>query len=109
MNGDTLTMTPTKHPTATRAMAVMAALLLPGCADMPAGWSAPDKVLFSNASTIKIQWDNLQTSESAVREKAIAHCGGRQVEVVDADMDPGTFGLIRSKTWRCAEATTGSR
>lgn len=73
---------------------------------MPAGWTSPDKVLFASSDRIKIQWDNLQTSEAAVREKAVAHCGGRDVTVVDAEVDPSTFGLIRSKTWQCAPAPT---
>jgi len=77
------------------------ALAISGCAGAPVGWGGTDEVLFANADTIKIQWDNLTTNEEAARIKAIAHCGGRGVALVDANSDTGTLGLIRSRTWRC--------
>lgn len=72
-----------------------------GCAGAPVGWGGTDEVLFSSADTIKLQWDSLTTTEDAVRQKAVVHCSGRGVEVVDAGSDSSTLGLVRSKTWRC--------
>lgn len=87
-----------------RMIVMLVALAAAGCTipkeDLPAGWVTPDKVIFSNAERIKIEWDNLQTNEAAVRQKAVAHCGG-EVEEIDASRDVSTFGLIRTKTWRC--------
>ena len=79
----------------------LAAAALVGCAGAPVGWGGTDEVLFSNANTIKIQWDSTTTNEDAVRAKAVAHCGGRELEVIDASSDAASFGLIKSKTWRC--------
>lgn len=94
-------------PQVTRTQLVVAAALtlgaLAGCASgPPVGWGGADEVLFSSTDVIKIQWDNLITNEEAVRQKASAHCGGGRVEVIDASSDTRTFGLVRSKTWRCA-------
>lgn len=68
------------------------------------GYGGTDEIVFANENTIKLQWDNTTTNEEAVRAKAVAHCKGRPVEVVDASSDAYTFGLIRSKTWRCVDA-----
>lgn len=79
-----------------------------GCAGAPVGWGGTDEVLFQTPDTIKIQWDGLTTSEAAVAQKANAHCAAthRTAVVVDASSDPLTFGVIKSRTWRCQAAGT---
>lgn len=76
-----------------------------GCAGAPVGWGGTDEVLFQTPDTIKIQWDGLTTSEAAVTQKAIAHCAAtrRAATLVDASADTLTFGVIKSKTWRCRD------
>lgn len=82
--------------------AAAASITLAGCAGASyVGWGQADEVLFSTADTIKIQWDNLLTNEAAVTAKAQAHCGDRQLQVVDASSDVASFGMVRSRTWRC--------
>lgn len=77
--------------------------LLNGCAGAPVGWGGTDEIVFVDRDTIKIQWDNLTTSEDVVRQKAVAHCAktNRGITLVDASSDAFTFGLVRSRTWRC--------
>ena len=84
---------------------LLLAISLCSCAGGPVGWGGTDEVLFADKDTIKIQWDNLATNEDAVRDKAIAHCAktNRGVQTIDASSDSISFGLIRSKTWRCTE------
>lgn len=88
-----------------RFAVLLAVAGLAGCTipkeDLPAGWVTPDKVVFASPDRIKIEWDNWQTTEAAVRQKAVAHCGGREVEEIDASKDAATLGVLRSKTWRC--------
>jgi hypothetical protein len=69
------------------------------------GWGGTDDVLFQTPDTIKIQWDGLTTTEAAVTQKAIAHCAAtrRTATVVDASADTLTFGVVKSKTWRCRD------
>jgi hypothetical protein len=88
----------------TKVVLISAALVLSGCADSPRLWGEPEKVLFSNADTIQIEWNNWQRSEGLVRAKAVLFCEGRRVEEVGADRDRHTFGIVRSKTWRCVRA-----
>lgn len=78
-------------------------LALCGCAGGAVGYGGTDEVVFADEDTIKIQWDNVTTSEDSVRQKAIAHCAKtlRGVQLVDGTSDPLTFGLIRSRTWKC--------
>ena len=87
-----------------RVSLVALVVLLAGCAGSSyVGWGQADEVLFADADSIKIQWDNLLTNEAAVTAKAQAHCGDRQLQVVDASSDPATFGQVRSRTWRCVQ------
>lgn len=89
-----------------RIAVVLATTLLTGCAGASyVGWGQADEVLFSGPDSIKIQWDNLLTNEAAVTAKAQAHCGDRQLQVVDASSDPASFGMVRSRTWRCVAPT----
>lgn len=77
-----------------------ATLVLAGCADMPLAWDHPEKVLFSDANTMQLQWSSWRSSEAAVRSRAVLHCNGRRVEEGDASRHD-RLGIIRSKTWRC--------
>jgi len=78
-------------------------ILFCGCAGAPVGWGGTDEVVFSDRDTIKIQWDNVTTSEATVQLKAKDHCAksARTTQVIDASSDAFTFGLIRSRTWKC--------
>ena len=78
------------------ALVIGVATLLAGCA------TAPDKVLFSDASTIKIEWHPWQISEGVVRGHALLHCNGFPIEEVEAQKSGS--GLTRTKTWRCVGA-----
>lgn len=79
-------------------------ILLTGCAGAPVGWGGTNKVLFSNADTIMIEWDTLTSNEEAARNRALAHCGGRELTLIASDSR--TLGLIPSRTWKCG--ATGS-
>jgi type IV pilus biogenesis protein CpaD/CtpE len=91
-----------KTPARFVLLLVLAAALT-GCAGAPVGWGGTDEIVFEDKDTIKIQWDNLTTTEDAVRQKALAHCArtNRSVRIVDASSDASTLGLIRSRTWKC--------
>lgn len=88
-------------------MMCVVVLFLAGCAGAPVGFGGTDEVVFADADTIKIQWDNITTNEDSVRKKAIAHCANTQrgAQLIDGTSDPLTFGLIRSRTWKCKTPT----
>lgn len=90
-------------PLLRRLMPLAMLVSLFGCAGGPVGWGGTDEVLFADNETIKIQWDNLTTSEGAVRQKAIQHCArtARSIQLIDASSDTWTLGMIRSRTWKC--------
>ena len=85
----------------TAYLSVVATVLLSGCAGAPVGWGGTDEILFQSKDTIKIQWNNVTSSEAAARAKAVAFCKGRDVDLIDASSDSASFGLIRSRTWKC--------
>jgi starvation-inducible outer membrane lipoprotein len=84
-----------------KMLAMGAALVLAGCASLPAGWAEPERVLSSDANTITLQWRTWQISEAAVRAKAVLHCNGRPVQEVEAERNTRPLRMVRSKTWRC--------
>jgi hypothetical protein len=73
-----------------------AAALLAGCA------TPPDKVLSSDARTIRLEWRPWQVSEGVVRGHALLYCNGYPIEEVQAEASAS--GLKRAKTWRCVGA-----
>ena len=77
---------------------LLAGAALAGCGSKPI---AAHEVLFSNAGTIKVQWDEILSSEENARGIAQQHCGSRPMEVIDASSDAALFGMVKSKTWRC--------
>jgi hypothetical protein len=90
----------------TKMLLIAAAFVLTGCAELRAGWGDSEKVLSSDADTIELQWSSWRISEAAVRARAVSHCNGRHVEEVEAHTRPDTFGIVRSKTWRCVGASS---
>jgi hypothetical protein len=73
--------------------------LVTACASSVDRWSQPDKVLFSDVNTIRIQWRPWQITEQAVRGRAVLHCNGRPMEEVEAERSSSS--LVRAKTWKC--------
>lgn len=85
-----------------------AALLgLAGCAGTAKAPGATE-VVFSNADTIKVQWDQVMSSEEYARSLAQAHCGDRAIEEIDAQTGLVSYVYFaRSKTWRCVDRPGG--
>lgn len=81
-------------------------VLLASCAGAPVGYGGTTEVVFADRDTIKVQWDNVTSSEDAARAIAIKHCmqSQRSVQLVDGTSDPMTLGLIRSRTWKCVKS-----
>ena len=71
-----------------------------GCAGVPVGSGGRDEVVFAGADMIRIRWDPRRTSEGRVRAEAMAYCGGRPVDDVDAAPTTEAGGL-QSRTWQC--------
>lgn len=81
-----------------RVVTLSLCLLLAGCGSKPI---TAHEVLFSNADTIKVQWDEILSSEANAHAIAQQHCGTRAMEVIDAGADAALFGMVKTKTWRC--------
>lgn len=84
-----------------RIAVIFSAALLAGCGSKPI---TAHEVLFSSADTIKVQWDEILSSEENARAIAQQHCGTRAMEVIDAGADAALFGMVKTKTWRCIES-----
>lgn len=82
--------------------AVGTLLLIGGCASKPI---TAQEVLFSNADTIKVQWDEILSSAASAEAIAREHCGSRDIELVDASSDAAVYGLVKTRTWRCVSRT----
>jgi hypothetical protein len=85
---------------------IVVSVLLVSCAGAPVGYGGTTEVVFADRDTIKVQWDNVTSSEDAARSIAIKHCmqSQRSVQLVDGTSDPMTLGLIRSRTWKCVKS-----
>jgi hypothetical protein len=83
------------------ALTAAAAILSAGCGSKPI---TAHEVLFSDADTIKVQWDEILSSEANARRIAQEHCGDRQLQLVDSSSNAALYGLVKSRTWRCTTA-----
>ena len=86
---------------------VLLAATLAGCAGTPVSQGGKAEIVFAHSDTIRIRWNPQLTNERDMRSKAIAFCGGRDVDELDASAETGTSGGLQAKTWRC-EAFSGT-
>ena len=77
-------------------LAVLSAALA-GCANVPVSAGGKDEIQFAGLDLIRIAWNPQLTTERNERAKAVAYCGGRDVDEVEASM----AGAVQVKTWRC--------
>jgi hypothetical protein len=88
---------------------VMVAAVLAGCAGLPVSSGGADEILLAAAETIRILWNPQLTTEAKVRAKAVAFCGGREVDPIESSAVAGALGELRVSTWQCrAAAGSGS-
>jgi hypothetical protein len=87
---------------------VLLAAMLAGCAGTPVTQGAQAEILFAQNEMIRIRWNPQLTSERDMRAKAIAFCGGRDIDEVEASTETGASGSLQVKTWRC-EMFAGGR
>ena len=80
---------------------VLMAAALAGCASTPISQGGKAEIVFAGNETIRIRWNPQLTSEREMRSKAIAFCGGRNVDELEASTDTGASGSLQAKTWRC--------
>lgn len=80
---------------------VVLAAALAGCAGTPISQGGKAEIVFAGSETIRIRWHPQRTNEREMRSKAIAFCGGRDVDEVDASTETGASGTLQVKTWRC--------
>jgi len=85
----------------TRLLVICSTLAVTGCADMTMGQRHRETVLASDANTISLRWNNWETSEAVARGRAVLYCDGRLVEEASTETRMDTFGIRRSRTWRC--------
>lgn len=80
---------------------VLLAVTLAGCASTPISQGGKAEIVFAHSDTIRIRWNPQLTNERDMRSKAIAFCGGRDVDEVASSTDAGASGSLQAKTWRC--------
>ncbi|GAB3651894.1 hypothetical protein [Ramlibacter alkalitolerans] len=80
---------------------LLLAAALAGCASTPVSQGGKADVLFAGNETIRIRWNPLRTNERDIRSLAVAFCGGRKVEELEAAPDAAAAGSLQVKTWRC--------
>jgi len=78
---------------------------LAACASVPVSSGGKAEILFAGVETIRILWNPQLTDERSVRAKAIAYCGGRDVDEVDSSAVASASGGLPAKTWRCRAAS----
>ena len=80
---------------------VLLAATLAGCASTPLSQGGKAEVVFAHSEMIRIRWNPQLTSERNVRSLAVAFCGGRDIEELQASTEQGASGSLPAKTWRC--------
>ena len=70
---------------------------LAGCASPSLSQDPKAEIVYAGNETIRIRWDPQASNERAMRARAIAFCGGRDVDLVDAAAE----GSLQVATWRC--------
>ena len=81
--------------------AVLLAAALAGCAGTPISQGGKAEIVSAGSDTIRIRWNPQLTNERDMRSKAIAFCGGRDVDALDAATETGASGSLQVRTWRC--------
>ena len=84
---------------------VMVAAVLAGCAGVPVSSGGTDEIVLAAAETIRVLWNPQLTTEARVRTKAVAFCGGRDVDVMETSPVAGASGTLRMTTWQCRPAS----
>ena len=82
-----------------KSMLLVAALA--GCASTPISEGGAAEIMLASNETIRIRWNPQLTNERAMRSKAIAFCGGRDVDVLESSTATDASGGLQANTWRC--------
>jgi hypothetical protein len=77
------------------------AAAIAGCTSTPISQGGKAEIVYAGNETIRIRWNPQLTSEREMRSKAIAFCGGREVDEVQARTDTDASRTLQEKTWRC--------
>ena len=80
---------------------VLLAAALAGCATPPISQGGKAEIVFAQNETIRIRWNPQLTNEREMRSQAMAFCGGRHVDELDAATETTPSGPVQAKTWRC--------
>ena len=80
---------------------------LAGCASTPISQGGKAEIVFAQNETIRIRWNPQLTNERDMRSNAMAFCGGRPVDELDAATETTASGVLQAKSWRC-EPFSGS-
>ena len=80
---------------------VLVVAALAACTTTPIHQGGSAEIVFARNEMIRIQWDPQRTNERSMRSRAVAFCGGRDVEVLDTSAETGASGSLQSRTWRC--------
>ena len=84
-----------------RLAGVVVSMALAACASVPVSGGGKDEILFARGEMIRILWNPQLTNEHNVRAKAIAYCGGREVDEVASPPDAAVPANLQAKTWQC--------
>lgn len=74
---------------------------LAACAGPPISQGGKAEVVYAVEETIRMRWNPQLTNEREMRSTAIAFCGGRDVDELQAAPDTDASGAVQAKTWRC--------
>jgi hypothetical protein len=80
---------------------VLLAAALSGCASTPVSQGGAAEIMLAGNETIRIRWNPQFTNERAMRSKAIAFCGGRDVDLLESSTATEASGGLQANTWRC--------
>ena len=74
---------------------------LAGCAGTPVSQGGKAEIVSAGSDTIRIRWNPQLTNERDMRSKAIAFCGGRDVDLLATTREAGAADGMQVTTWRC--------
>ena len=80
---------------------VLLSAAIAGCAGTPVSQGGKAEIVFAGNETIGIRWNPQLTNEREMRSKAVAFCGGRDVDELQSSAGTDASGGLQAKTWRC--------
>jgi hypothetical protein len=80
---------------------VLLAAALAGCATTPISQGGKAEIVFAQNEMIRIRWNPQLTNERDMRANAVAFCGGRRANELDAATETTPSGVVQAMTWRC--------